>query len=114
VEAATGHLVDPIQIERALRVQRGVLTVWGRDWDLRPWVAEEAARIGAQVRDAVRAAWGRELTTLGAVLLAGGGALLLGEALRAVHPTAVTVADPVFANAAGFLAARAMLEAAPA
>ena len=46
--------------------------------------------------------------SLAGILVTGGGALLLGDAIRQRWPHARIVADPVFSNAAGFskLAAR--------
>ena len=111
VETATGQLLDPLQIERVVEAHRP-LTVLGHDVPYGDWLDEEATRVAVRVRETVRSAWGREWATLGAVILAGGGAVLLGDPLRAVHPTAELAPDPVFSNAAGFLAATALLAAA--
>ena len=107
-QAMTGHMIDSLRVEAALREQDGVLLDMGREIDLKPWLREESRNVAGQVANELRVAWGKHLAGLGAVLLAGGGALLLGDDLRALHPALKVVDDPVFANTAGFLAARAM------
>ena len=107
-QTATGHMIDSLRVEAALREQDGMLLDMGKEIDLRPWLQEEARAAARQIANELRVAWGKHLAGLGAVLLAGGGALLLGEHLRGLHPSLKVVEDPVFANAVGFLAARAM------
>jgi len=107
-QAATGHMIDNLRVEAALRDQDGILLDMGREVDLKPWLQEEARAAARQIANELRVAWGKHLAGLGSVLLAGGGALLMGEYLKPLHPALSVVDDPVYANAAGFLAARAM------
>jgi len=53
----------------------------------------------------VLSAWRDLADSLELTLLAGGGALLLGEALARAFPNARLAEEPVFANALGYLKA---------
>lgn len=108
-QGATGHMIDSLRIETALRQQDGILLDMGKEIDLRPWVEEEAQDIARRIMDELRMAWGKHLASLGTVLLAGGGAIVLGKSMKALHPALRMVDDPVFANASGFLAALAQV-----
>jgi len=112
VTGLTGQLVDALQVETALRHGGGLPGAGVAD--LGPWANEAAAAVGRRVADQIRQVWTRPLLTFGAVLLAGGGALLLAPALRDLHPATRVVPDPAFANAVGFLAAQAARAAATA
>jgi len=104
VQAQTGNLVRSLRIEAALSEGGGILMDMGRPIDLRPWTEEEAARAARRIADEMRVVWGEQLRELTLILLAGGGAMLMEAGLRVLHPQTRLVEDPVFANAAGFLA----------
>jgi len=105
--AKTGRPLPPRLTRRVLRdaAEAGRTVFRGREIDL----AEEYR---AAVRDAAEAvsrhvlsAWRDLADSLELTLLAGGGALLLGEVLARAFPNAQVVDDPVFANAKGYLKA---------
>lgn len=104
----TGQMVDPMQVEAALRQGPGCLYAADRTVDLRSWAQEAGRAAGQRVADQIRLVWGQHLLTMGTVLLAGGGATALKEPLLALHPGARLVEDPMFANARGFLGLQAM------
>lgn len=107
-QTLTGHMIDGLRIETAMRQQDGILLDMGRDIDLHGWIAEEAHSTARRIMDELRVAWGKHLAALGSVLLAGGGALVLGGHMKALYPTLRVIEDPVYANASGFLAALEM------
>ncbi len=43
-QTATGHMIDSLRVEAALREQDGMLLDIGKEIDLRPWLQEEAVR----------------------------------------------------------------------
>lgn len=103
-----GQMVDPMQVESALRQGSGCLYAADRTVDLRSWAREAGQAAGRRVADQVRLVWGQHLLTIGTVLLAGGGATALKEPLLELHPGARLVEDPMFANARGFLGLQAV------
>lgn len=107
IESMVGGMVDPLDIEKALRTTSGVLVHTGIRVELRPLIVEEATPVANSIADSVRVVWGRSLSTMAAILLAGGGAVVLGHVLRDISPVARVVPDPQYANVRGFLAAQA-------
>jgi hypothetical protein len=64
-------------------------------------IGELAAELAGQVIGEASHLWNGG-ATLDAVLVTGGGALLLGDAIRKHWKHARLAADPVYANAAGY------------
>ncbi len=98
-DAAPGlHLRDH-EIMAAVQARR--VTYFDQVLDLGEVVEDALARLGAQVIDQATQLWnggGR----LQAILVAGGGAHLLGERVRGHFRHARISADPVYANACGY------------
>lgn len=100
----------PLDIAEAVQVaewlQQGqAVTYDGRPLDLAPAYRTACLEVGRLIAHRVLAAWGGRARLAREILLAGGGALLLEDALRAELPQSRVVTDPVFANARGYLAA---------
>jgi plasmid segregation protein ParM len=112
-QARTGEPLPQRMESYVLRLAREGRPVQhrGRDLDLSEEfraAAEEAARTAARQ---VLSAWADWAKFLGVTLLAGGGALLLKDALLRAFPNARVAADPVFANARGYLRMAARIAA---
>jgi len=88
-------------IEGALR-NTGHITVRGEVVDLRPAYTEALQDLAGRIEAEIQRAWGQRIDYLAATLLAGGGGTAVTQHLRLQGAQIVT--DPVFANAAGFLA----------
>jgi plasmid segregation protein ParM len=100
----------PLDIAEAAQVAEWIrrgqpVTYDGRPLNLNPAYQHACQEVGRLIAQRVLAAWGGRARLAREVLLAGGGALLLGDALRAELPAARLVADPVYANCRGYLAA---------
>lgn len=88
------HLAAAIR-ERAIRAYGEPVVAFPRI------IAEMAAELAGQIIAQASQLWNGG-ATLDAILVTGGGALLLGDAIRAHWKHARVVADPVFANATGY------------
>ena len=86
-------------LERALAT--GTIRLWGRDRDVSELVAEARRRANERVGRIVSSRLG-DGSDLETILFAGGGALALPDLMKR-YPQAVTLPDPQFANARGFL-----------
>ncbi len=73
----------------------------GEPIDLEPVVNDVLASMSRQVISQATQLWNGG-DALDAILVSGGGAHLLGDAIRGAFPHARTVQDPVFANALGY------------
>jgi len=78
------------------------VTYYGETVDLTDVVDGILDSLAAQVVAEASQVW-NGAAGLSAILVSGGGALLLGDHIRRHFPHARVVADPVFANACGFL-----------
>lgn len=96
-------IAEAIQVTEWLR-QGQPVTYDGRPLDLASAYQSACREVGRLVAQRVLAAWGGRARLAREILLAGGGALLLEGALRAELPQARLVADPLYANARGYLA----------
>lgn len=105
VEADLRQLVDPLRVEAAIAGAPPELSVFGHTIDLSEWRATAATSLGMQIADLLRGTWGAATRDFSQILIAGGGAQLLGPVFESVWPQARTVRDPVMANAEGFLLA---------
>jgi plasmid segregation protein ParM len=97
-------LAEAAQITDWVR-QGQPVTYDGRPLDLTAAYQTACQEVGRLIAHRVLAQWGGRARLAREVLLAGGGALLLEDALRAELPAARLVADPVYANCRGYLAA---------
>ena len=79
----------------------GHLTVRGRDLDLRPAYESALRDLAGRVEAELQRVWGDRIDYLAALLVAGGGGAAVAPHLRL--PGLRVMADPAFANAAGFL-----------
>jgi len=82
----------------------------GEPIDLEPVVNDVLASMSKQVISQATQLWNGG-DALDAILVSGGGAHLLGDAIRDAFPHARTVQDPVFANALGYWRFAQYLEA---
>jgi plasmid segregation protein ParM len=87
------------QVMEAIIAKR--VKYFGEPVDLGPMVDAALAPMAEQVIAQATQLW-NGAATLDAILVTGGGALLLGPALKAHFRHARVVNDPVFANARGF------------
>lgn len=110
VSAQTGVAFSPPEgmVETTLG-NGGRITVRGRDLDLRPAYEDALRDLAGRVEAELQRAWGDRIDYLVALLVAGGGGAAAAPHLRLSGLR--VMADPAFANAAGFLA---MLGRAPA
>jgi len=87
------------EADRAIR--SGVVRIKGEVVDVRPmadaYIEELAAYLIAKARDL----WG-EGVDLDTILVTGGGAAWIGEAVREVYPQAIVLEQPFWANVTGF------------
>ena len=91
---------QPYDVERALR--EGSITFYGERVSVSQARDEAAAVVAEDIVARAHTLW--PMQSLDLVVLTGGGALLLGEAIkqRLNHRNIVVADDPVFANALGF------------
>lgn len=78
------------------------LTVRGHDLDLRPAYDTALRDLAGRIEAEIQRAWGDRIDYLACLLLAGGGGAAVAPHLRL--PGVQVMAEPAFANAAGFLA----------
>jgi plasmid segregation protein ParM len=97
-------LAEAVQVVEWIRCGDPV-TYDGRPLDLAPAYRAACQEVGRLIAHRVLAQWGGRARLAREVLLAGGGALLLEDAVRAELPAARLVTDPVYANCRGYLAA---------
>ncbi|MBX6351541.1 MAG: ParM/StbA family protein [Clostridia bacterium] len=102
VSEETGVLVPDSMVESALGAS-GALMVKGRRYDVRDMMTRELEGLGARLVDQIRRAWDDRLDFLDALFVAGGGGQAMFPQLKALHPSATLLDDPIFANARGFL-----------
>ncbi len=100
----SGVMLPEGAIEDAIANYGGRLAIRGQDYDAAALVDAEAAALATAVEEQMRRLWMDRLDLMGAVLLAGGGGDLLHRHLRHLHPRTRIVRDPIYANAAGYLA----------
>ncbi|MCL6648340.1 MAG: ParM/StbA family protein [Chloroflexi bacterium] len=99
-ERAGSIEVPERHVERAMR-SGGMLTVRGREMDLRPLVEVAEREVAARIEAEARRLWGADLDFVRAVLVAGGGGQALASHLRL--PALRVLPDAAYANAEGFL-----------
>jgi plasmid segregation protein ParM len=105
--AVTGYLAEHCpglelrdhQVQEAIRERR--VTYYDQEIDLGPAVDEVLAHLADQVVSEAGHLWNGG-ANLAAILVAGGGAHLVGPAVRRAFRHARVVADPVYANALGY------------
>jgi plasmid segregation protein ParM len=105
-QARTGAPLPGWLMPQALDMAQGgaLLEYGGRRVDLNAAYERALGDAVRAITQSVLAGWGSRAEMVRQTLLIGGGAVLLGG-LRAGLPAAVVAADPVFANARGYLAA---------
>jgi PRTRC genetic system protein D len=82
-------------------IQQKRVRYYGQDHDISPEVGRALQAMGNQILDEASQLWGNG-ARLDAILVTGGGALLLGEFITSEFPHARIVSDPVHANARGY------------
>ena len=100
----SGVMVPEGAIEDALQNYGGQLSLRGKDHDVAALVDAEAQTLALAIEEQMRRLWTDRLDLMSAVLLAGGGGDLLHRHLKRLHPATRMLKDPIFANAAGYLA----------
>lgn len=88
-------------IRRYLRDGKATETIAGQKVDLRPIVRQSLNSLATRTIDFITDTWKENITRFSYVLLTGGGALVLQDALRRRIPHAEMLPQPVFANAVG-------------
>lgn len=101
VEREAGTLVPPGMVDHFL-AQGGRMYFRGQERDLRPLFEDACRRLASDIAAHVRRAWAGRLDFLAAVVVAGGGGAVLAPHLG--FPAQQAAAEPLYANAAGFLA----------
>jgi hypothetical protein len=92
--------LTPLEAEKFLRNPKEQLVKFGELVDISPLVQQALRTALSRILTHAEAIWegGKSLAK---ILLAGGGAKLLGHELKARFPQAEVLEDPVFANARG-------------
>ncbi len=104
-QAMTGAALPSYMMAEAMELAAAArpLRFQGRDIDLALPFKQSCRDTGRKIVEEVRNAWGRRAEYLNLSALAGGGAIVFKEELRGAFPDMITLADPAFANAEGFL-----------
>lgn len=97
----TGGKLDVPELMRLM--DSGRLTFKGQELDFSREIEAVKHDFAKTIKDRLKGTWGNKLDFFHSILLAGGGAAVLGRALAGLHPSAAVVKDPQFANAKGFL-----------
>jgi plasmid segregation protein ParM len=84
-------------------IDEGRIFFKGRQLDFTEELRAKKAETARVIKDRIKAVWGSKLDFFNTVFLAGGGAKSLQEFLADIYENTVTVKDPQFANARGFL-----------
>ncbi len=100
----TGVMVPEGAIEDALANYGGRLFLRGKEHDVTALVEAEAKLLAQGIEEQLRRLWTDRLDLMGAVLIAGGGGEMVHRHLRHIHPSTRLMRDPIYANAAGYLA----------
>ena len=100
LERATGNSIqDTAEIERAWR-HGTPATLFTRQFSLQPYMDQVEARVEGMVAEVARRLGDR--SSIGQVIVAGGGAKVFEKALRTKFGTAAVLDQPEFANLRGF------------
>jgi len=99
--AKTGGRLDVPELMRL--VDSGRIAFKGEELEFSREIEAIKYDFAKTIKDRLKGTWGNKLNFFHSILLAGGGATALGRALIGLHPSAVIVRDPQFANARGFL-----------
>jgi len=106
-QRVTGTPLDAMEtvevLDRSLKKKNVVYR--GIPIDLSLCVEQAVADVGRLIAQKTLSAWGAKSRFVERVLLAGGGAILFGEAFKREFPVAEIIKDPLFANAKGYLVA---------
>lgn len=103
MKAYEGRTGDSLTLADGLELwKRKEITYCGKRLDITQMVRDGKENTGRAICDAVNEAWAEKVKMLDYVLLAGGGALELGEFIKEILPQATVVNDPQFANVLGF------------
>jgi plasmid segregation protein ParM len=97
----TGSKLDIPELMRL--IDEGRIFFKGRQLDFTEELRAKKAETARVIKDRIKAVWGSKLDFFNTVFLAGGGAKSLQEFLADIYENTVTVKDPQFANARGFL-----------
>lgn len=99
-QALTGSPISPVRVIEIVR-GNGMVIFNGKEYDFRSTIQNIKNSVGRSIFDQVQAALGERFNFLSRIYLAGGGAnaLPLGD----FFPSAITLPEPQWANAQGFL-----------
>lgn len=107
LQEETGDVLDNLKVEEA--VNKGTLWLRGRRYSVAEHLSTAKSVLARTITDRLQSAWRDQTKYIRTVLLAGGGAAFLRDALRLDDTSLCVLPKPQFANALGFLAA-AVLE----
>lgn len=103
IESRTGHSITLLEASRAM--ENGSITLFGQQSDLTAEIEHAKQLFSDEVLPFAQRLWDREARTLNGVIVAGGGANLVRERVKAAFGSAIDAVERRFAVAEGFLRA---------
>ncbi|MEW6696432.1 MAG: ParM/StbA family protein [Bacillota bacterium] len=99
-QALTGSPISPVRVIEIVR-GNGTVVFNGKEYDFRPVIKTIKESVARSIYDQVQAALGERFSFLSRIYLAGGGAVALP--LSDFFRGAISIPEPQWANAQGFL-----------
>lgn len=99
-QALTGSPISPVRVIEIVR-GNGTVVFNGKEYDFRPVIKTIKESVARSIYDQVQAALGERFSFLSRIYLAGGGAVALP--LTDFFQGAISIPEPQWANAQGFL-----------
>jgi len=97
----TGSKLDIPELMRL--VDCGRLIFKGKEMNYSKEIEDVKHGLAKNIKDRLKGVWGNKINFFSNVFLAGGGAIILEHILCDLHPDTITIKNPQFANAKGFL-----------
>lgn len=94
------YLSDFESIDRAIKSRK--IMVYGKEVDVNDLVAPAIAEFATYILDEVSTRFGEKAQRMNGVIVAGGGAYIVGQDLKAKYPNAIIPTNPRFAVAEGY------------